>query len=277
MYFLLFFFGAAIGSFLNVIALRYRPERFLLSAKSIGGRSRCPKCRRTLRWFELVPLASFTLQGGRCRRCRARLSSRYPIVEILSGLIFVFVPVRLANFQFPIFNFPTLSILWILFFLTLLLVFLVDMRLSIIPDEANIFLMALAILLLSAHGGLPFSGSYGGLFGLQGNVWLNHIFAAIAGGAFFGLLILVTKGRGMGLGDLKLIIPLGFLFGWPAIIFLAAAAFILGAAYGVYAIWIRGKNMKSAVPFGPFIVAAAALVFFFGSPAIDAYFGWLLR
>ena len=90
---ILFFFGAAVGSFINVLATRYDPAAFLFSRRVIGGRSHCPGCGKTLRWFELIPLFSFLVQGGRCRRCKKRLSIQYLIVELLSGLIFVLVPV----------------------------------------------------------------------------------------------------------------------------------------------------------------------------------------
>ncbi|MBU6500328.1 MAG: prepilin peptidase [Patescibacteria group bacterium] len=274
---LLFIFGAAIGSFLNVVSVRYQPDKFLFSGKIIGGRSHCPNCKKTLRWFELVPLLSFMIQGGRCRRCGERLSFQYPAVEIVSGIFFVFVPQYLSSYYSLPITYYTLSVLWTLVFLTLLVVFLIDLRLSIIPDEANIILLALAILILVFGGGASFSGSYGTLFGFQGNVWLNHIFAAIIGGAFFGFLILATKGRGMGLGDLKLIIPLGFLFGWPDILFIMAAGFIIGAICGGYLILAYGKKLKSAVPFGPFLVASSVLIFFFGRTVLDNYFNWLLR
>ncbi len=89
---ILFVFGLAIGSFLNVVALRYDGERSLFDAGPVSGRSYCPHCGRTLRWFELVPLVSFIMQGAKCRRCHAPISFQYPLVELISGLVFVFVP-----------------------------------------------------------------------------------------------------------------------------------------------------------------------------------------
>src|SRR3989344_2404324 len=100
---LLFIFGAVLGSFINVLAVRYDPERFIFDSKVIGGRSYCPHCRKTLRWFELVPLMSFLFQRGQCLGCGRRISFQYPLVEIVAGLICVFVPMRLEGL---IFSFP---------------------------------------------------------------------------------------------------------------------------------------------------------------------------
>jgi leader peptidase (prepilin peptidase)/N-methyltransferase len=282
MSFLLFLFGAAIGSFLNVVALRYDPDRFLFG-RALSGRSHCPHCGTTLRWFELIPVLSFFFQAGRCRTCRARLSFRYPAVEILCGLLFVFVPLRMADPYFFLYlqhEFYLISSLWVLVFLLLLLMALIDLRFSIIPDEINVALLALggAITYASrpafgmASG--SFLGAYGFLFGFRDNIWTNHIvFGALAAGLFFLGLIFITRGRGMGVGDLKLVIPLGLLFGWPDILFVVGFAFILGSLVGAYAIFTGRKTLKHYVPFGPFLAVGGALVFFFGYQLVHWYLG----
>jgi len=279
--FFLFVFGAAIGSFLNVVILRYDPRKLLLG-KSLLGRSRCPRCGKILRWFELVPLVSFAVQLGRCRTCGVRLSIQYPLVEILSGLIFVLVPIHLKTFYFLLstFHFTALSALWVLVFLALLVIFFIDLRLSIIPDETNLFLGLLGILIVFAGQSYfgpsqgSFLGGYSLIFGLRTGVgiWFNHILAALGAGALFAFIIFVTRGRGMGMGDLKLAIPLGLVFGWPDIIIVLGLSFIIGSIFGVGAIALRRKNLKSSVPFGPFLVAASALVFFFGQDMVGLYF-----
>lgn len=107
-YFIFFVFGAIVGSFLNVVSLRYQPEQKVFDIKIIGGRSRCPHCGKTLTWYELIPIISFLIQLGKCRSCRHRLSFQYPIVEILSGFIFLVVPWHFNNFQFSIINFQSI-------------------------------------------------------------------------------------------------------------------------------------------------------------------------
>lgn len=284
---LLFVLGTAFGSFLNVLALRYDPDKFIFHKEAIGGRSRCPHCGKKLRWHELLPLVSFAVQRGRCRTCSARLSWQYPAVEILSGLIFVFVPRGLEGYFFlsPYSYFlPAVyyafSALWILSFLVLLLAALIDIRLYLIPDELSAGLVILgaagAYLLTPYWGaaGTSFLGSYELLFGLRENVWLNRAAAAALGAVVLGSLVLLTRGRGMGAGDVKLIFALGVLFGWPEIIFILAFGFIFGSAVGLALIALGQKKFKGFVPFGPFLAAASVFVFFFGREALDLYF-WL--
>lgn len=277
----LFVLGTAVGSFLNVVILRYDPEKFLFG-QALLGRSRCRSCRRTLRWFELVPIISFLIQRGRCRTCKARLNIQYPVVEILGGLIFIFVPrqIKIFYFALPAVHLAALSTLWILVFLTLLLVFFIDLRLFIIPDEANVFLGLLGILIIAvgrsyfgpAQG--SFLGAYSLIFGLRVGIgiWLNHFLAVLVALALFALIIFITRGRGMGMGDLKLAVPLGFVFGWPDVILVLGLGFVIGSVFGFYAIACRRKNLKSFVPFGPFLAAASALVFFFGQEIVGVYF-----
>lgn len=249
---ILFVFGIAIGSFLNVVILRYDGERFLLDHRAIGGRSHCPHCRRTLRWFELIPVASYLLQGGRCRNCGVRLTVQYPIVELLSGIIFMGVPFALAGA--PI----ALSVLWVTVIEALLVMSFIDLRLGIIPDEINIVIGVVGVFLAIFSG----QGA-GGIIG--------RIAGAALAGAFFGLLIAITRGRGMGMGDLKLAVPLGLVFGWPAIVLVLVLAFVLGAAVGMIAVIRHRKTMKGTVPFGPFLALSSVIAFFWGPQAIAWY------
>lgn len=278
---ILFLFGVAMGSFLNVVALRYDGEHFLFSPKLIGGRSHCPHCKKTLRWFELIPLLSFIIQGGACRTCKTRISFRYPIMELLSGAIFVFIPLRLSSALYLASHVSALvgfSVIWIIAFETLLLIASIDLLLGIIPDELNIALGIIGIveLIFIAQsfgiGNPSFFGDFASIFGLQSSVWINHIVGALFGVGFFGGLVAVTRGKGMGMGDVKLALPLGLLFGWPDILFIAAFAFVIGGVYGIFLVTFGKKTMKSAVPFGPFLVLGAAIVFFWGSALFNWYF-----
>jgi leader peptidase (prepilin peptidase)/N-methyltransferase len=279
---ILFVFGLAIGSFLNVVALRYDGGLTapLFSPRAIGGRSHCPQCGRTLRWFELVPLASYIIQGGACRNCGAKIGLQYPVAELISGLIFVFVPLRImAASGAGGALFIGLAAFWVIAFEMLFLMSLIDIRLGIIPDGLNISVFVLALFFNIFVGGSlgaanhSLLGAYASVFGLQSNLWVNHIAAALLAGAFFGLLIAITRGRGMGFGDLKLAVPLGFLMGWPDILIAAAFAFVIGAIAGLIAIASRRRTMKGSLPFGPFFALGAAVVFFFGYQILQ----WYLR
>lgn len=275
----LFIFGAAFGSFINVLALRYDPDRRLLARPAWSGRSRCPHCGKTLRWFELVPILSFLFQGGRCLRCNKRLSLQYPFAEAASGLIFAFVPAQVQAL-FPALALPQLvllSALWIAVFASLLLMSLIDLRLKLIPDELQAWLavLGLALALCSAVlGPSRLAGPYDPMFG-PSNVWLNRILAVVISSAFIGLLVLATRGRGMGFGDLKLMFGFGLIFGWPGILLLLFLAFVIGAAWGLLAIRLGAKRLKSAVAFGPFLALAGLIVFFWGGEIMSFYFGLL--
>jgi prepilin signal peptidase PulO-like enzyme (type II secretory pathway) len=279
---ILFIFGAVLGSFLNVLATRYNPNKFILDPAVIGGRSHCDNCGKTLRAYELIPIISFVLQRGRCRSCGAVLSLQYPVSEMLSGVIVAATPSALRLFALGSGNWLLLSALWTAALLVLLLISLIDLRLNIIPDETIIFLSALSlpiILLSTRMFGLAqgsFVGPYALLLGFRGNIWLNHFFGAASAGSFFLLLYIITRGRGMGMGDVKLAFALGFLFGWPDVGVAGALAFIIGSLFGVIGILRHKNTMKSALPFGPFLALGAALTFFFGAQIMSWYFGLLL-
>jgi prepilin signal peptidase PulO-like enzyme (type II secretory pathway) len=275
---LLFILGAAVGSFLGVISDRYRENLPIWDKKIIGGRSRCEFCKKQLSWFELIPVLSFLLQSGKCRSCRRWIGWRYLFFEIISGLIFVSVPVSLSNnFYILHSEFYILSVLWLSVFSILFLISLIDYRLRIIPDEANLVLVFLGILItyfepFSEAAG-SFVGHYAMLFGLRSSAWVNHLVAAAVIGLFFAALILITRGKGMGGGDMKLAIAMGSVFGWPDILFVAAFSFIIGSVFGIGAMIFKKEKLKSRIAFGPFLAASGLIVFMFGYGIVNFYFG----
>ena len=280
----LFVFGSAIGSFIKVIADRYDPDKFILKKSTLGGRSACPKCGHKLELVELVPLLSFLLLRGRCRKCGKKIGFSYPVVEIISGLIFVFVPYFLSHLptvkllNLSALNYTLLASGYTLVFLVLLLLSLIDIRLKIIPDETNIFLIILgvAIAFLIPSGIVTanhsFTGAYALLFGVQNNLLFNRLVGLLFGIVFYGLLILITRGRGMGLGDLKFSAALGVVFGLPDIIFITFFSFMIGSIFSLPSLIFRKRGLKSFLPFGPFIALSALVVFFFGEKLLKLYF-----
>ncbi len=278
---LLFVFGALFGSFVNVLALRYDPERSIFARPAWSGRSRCPHCKKTLRWYELVPLASFILQDGRCRRCRARLSFQYPVAELISGLIFAFVPGRVA-LLFPYLPpqiYVLLSALWILVFLVFLLLSLIDARHQLIPDELQIIAglagLGLAALLARFAPDASLIGPYALIFNAEGNIWLNRLWGLLATTLPIALLVFGTRGRGMGAGDLKLALVLGIVFGWPSGLFVLFLGFVIGALFGLGGILFGHSRLKSAVAFGPFLALGGFLIFLYGQELLRGYLGLL--
>lgn len=270
-----FFLGAAIGSFLNVLAVRYDPDKPLFGRHATGGRSHCPHCGKTLRAYELVPFVSFFLQRGRCRSCGARLSIQYVAAEVLAGALFAFAPLALHGFFLTSPWELFFSVLWIAAFSILILLSLIDVRLQIIPDETVIILAVLGALHISGEilsgTHLSFVRAYAYLFGFMGPL-ASGIVGAFVGAVFFGALIAITRGRGMGVGDMKLAAALGLLFGWPDIGLLVVLSFIVGSAAALVQIARKRRSMKQFLAFGPFLAAGAVLVFALGSNILDFYF-----
>ena len=259
-YILVFIFGTIVGSFLNVVILRYN------TGVSIArGRSFCFSCGRKLGPLELIPVLSFFLQGGKCIGCESKISWQYPVVETLTGLLFVGV---FANYLGLIgLYFDTWYVLISLIIMAVLMAITVyDMRHKIIPDGLVITFGALALLKIVADFFLMNSTS--------GEIKTHVIWFLLAGPVLalpFFLIWLFSKGRWMGLGDPKLILGIGWflgpVFGLSAIIL----AFWSGALYGL-ALMILSKfswhglkiDGKTEVPFAPFLILGFLLVYFFG-------------
>lgn len=241
----LFVFGLIVGSFLNVLAFRYDPEGRFFSFKKWTGRSHCLFCSQQLKWYELIPVLSFIIQEGRCLVCRRKLSWQYPLVELASGLAF------LLPYYFN-FNW-VLSVLWILIFIIFILIWAIDFRLMVIPDELIILLAALGLILIDQTAGL----------------WWNHLAAALSAAFFLGAIILLSRGKAMGMGDLKLVAVLGLIFGWPDIVLVLALAFIIGAIVGLFLLAFGKKKFKDAIPFGPFLILSSSIVVFFSQTIIE--------
>jgi prepilin signal peptidase PulO-like enzyme (type II secretory pathway) len=282
----LFVLGLAFGSFLNVITLRFSPERGFYNKQHVSGRSMCPHCHKVLSWYELIPLASYLIQKGKCRTCQARLTVQYPLVEFASALIFLFVPTTLGGlFMLMVPNYLLLlvvaSIIWITALLFLLAAFIIDLRHYIIPNSVNltVFIVAVIWIVIGWQSG-AFSSIFGASFLKQFAVVfpslaspiLNHLLGAVAGSLFFLAIYLLSRGRAMGMGDIKLIAALGLLFGWPDIIVIMLLSFIIGAIVASALLIMKKKTMTDKIPFGPFIVAATFITFFFGAGLMSLYF-----
>jgi len=285
MYFILFVLGVALGSFLNVLTLRYDPEK-KFSFRSIQGRSRCMSCGKQLRWYELIPLISFCIQRGMCRSCKTSLSRQYPIIELLMGVI----AVGIGYIFFHIFSFPLAIVLWapyvatlfwIIVSMVLLFALIIDAKHFIIPNGTNMLLFGFGIVWTAflalwgfnedmAHG--SFLTHFAQLIEPWQGIILNHLIGMGVAGIFFLLIVVMSRGKGMGVGDIKLIGSLGLLFGWPDIAIIIISSFIIGTIAIVPSLILRQKHGSDKVPFGPFIVMASFLVLFWGTGLLQAYF-----
>jgi prepilin signal peptidase PulO-like enzyme (type II secretory pathway) len=276
----IFIFGLAVGSFLNVVIFRLSTEnRSLAIARErfSARRSRCPSCERVLAWYDLVPILSFMWLRGKCRYCQKPISWQYPLVELATGLLFV----QIFNFQFSIFNefsisqlsiFDWLSLAYLLFLnCVLLVVFVYDLKHYIIPDIIifpaiiiSFFWLCLSSLKIG-HWSLIENWSL-----VIGN-FLGYLLAATVAAIFFLLIILITRGKGMGWGDVKLVFLMGLILGWPQILAALFLAFFAGAVFGIGLIIVGKKQWQSQIPFGPFLVGGALIALFWEAQIMNFY------
>ena len=260
---LLFILGSLFGSFINVVAIRYNTGR-----SYINGRSSCPNCNTELKWFELIPIFSFIFLYGRCRICGNKISWQYPIIEILTGILFVGVAMRELAL-WPVYSgFPNGLIYTILFFVYYVFIFslltviaVYDVCHKIIPNQ----LVYLFIFLSVAKLILFF---YIKDFQLNSIDWLD-LLSPIAMFLPFAFLWKVSDGRWMGFGDAKLAFGIGALLGFVSGVSVIILSFWLGAIWSIglivyNKIFGKGKSvhMSTEIPFAPFLILAVIIIFF---------------
>jgi leader peptidase (prepilin peptidase)/N-methyltransferase len=278
--FILFAFGAAIGSFINVVIFRYDGESPLFSIKKLGGRSHCMQCRAQIKWYDLIPVLSYVFLRGKCRACKARISPQYPLIELLTGAAFL-LP---ALFFYSYYSFPVIHAypavmagLWLIVITLMIILASIDMRLMLIPDEAVIGLSIVG-LALSSYGN-SFLGAYVSLFPQFVNPFLNHLAGGLFGLALLGCIILVSRGRAMGMGDVKLAGAMGLILGFPDIVFALALSFLVGGIWSMGLLALkwgrRTTTMKTMIPFGPFMVAGFFIHIFWIEKLMAWYFALL--
>lgn len=273
-----FILGAVLGSFIKVLADRS------LSNKSFRGRSYCTACRHKLAWYDLLPIVSFFLLGGKCRYCRKSFSSEYILVEISSGIIFALVFWKV----FP--NFYDLP-LKIFFTCVLLVLFITDLKKMFIPDRIVlpalvVTLIYLVLLTIYKIGYLFYYLSQSRIGQLllppNSDYFQRHaiisayplfwgIVMALLIGGFFTLLILITKGRGMGGGDVKLGALIGLSLGFPGSLVALMLSFISGAVFSIGLILLKKKHFGQSIPFGPFLVFGSIVSLLWGNQIVDWY------
>lgn len=240
---ILFLFGISIGSFLNVVI-----DRLPFEESIIAGRSHCDFCKKTLAWYDLIPLFSFVFLRGRCRDCHSRLSLQYPLIEILTGLAFVAIfLIEQRSMQFSYTQFM-LDLCLIASGISL---FMMDVKYTILSDKVLLvatLCIGIKIVLTSPLSLLPLLG-----------IGVVSSFPLL-------LLFIFTKGRGMGFGDVKLAGVMGFLLGFPLIIVAYYVAFLTGALYAIILIMLGKKKFKgSTIAFGPFLLLATVVTALWGN------------
>lgn len=283
-YLILFILGTFFGSFLNVVSDRLPKKESILF-----GRSKCDFCKKKLKPKNLIPLLSYLFQKGRCSYCRERLTFLYPLSEALTG--FAFIGAAKLSGILGIVDFASIFglIFYIIVFSFFIIMFLTDYKECLIPDvivfPAIIFVLislvaTRAIDLVSLYQKL--SGETFGLYLIKAGYFDRQlIFAAKDMGyillssliisLFFYFLVWVTKGKGMGGGDIKLGFLIGLVNGFPYNVVAIFLGFVLGAIYSLILIGFRKKSLKDTIAFGPFLIGASVITLFYGANILNWY------
>lgn len=238
--------GLCFGSFINVVIYRLNNED-----SPFAGRSYCPKCKHKLSWYDLFPLISFLSLAGKCRYCHKKISWQYPIVEFVIGLLAVFLWVyEIRDFNYFI-GFVVVLKYFLLFsiFSSLFVIFVSDILYMTVPTIPLIFSFISSLFYLFLTGSFSFI----------------NIISSIVCFLFFLFLYLITKGRGMGFGDVLLALFMGMFLGYPNVIISFYIAFLTGAFFGVILILIKKKRFGEHIAFGPFLIFGIFIAFFYGN------------
>lgn len=231
-----------MGSFINCLAWRLYKEETIL------GRSYCPKCLKQLNWFDNIPLFSFLMLKGKCRHCSQKISWQYPLVEFITGLLFAAAFVSFIDYSW-----------WFLLkvaivILTLILVFIFDFRWYLIPVN----------FLLWTGGVLAVVGFFSYPYGLGAYI-LALFISVIASSLFFAAQYWVTRGKGIGEGDIWLGMFLGIIFvNLSDLIVAILSAYFIGSIFGLTLIVLKKKKLGSKLPLGVFLTIGALISIFFG-------------
>jgi prepilin signal peptidase PulO-like enzyme (type II secretory pathway) len=248
LYFILFFLGLAIGSFLNAWMWRVRVGKSV-----IKGRSVCTVCTEQIVWYDNIPVVSFICLTGKCRKCKKPISWQYILVELWMGLAFLAL-----GFFYNVFNVELVRDLFIISGLTF--IFIYDLKYKEILDRITLPLSLLLFI---------FSIIY------SWHTWQNMSVAITIGAGFFLLQYIISKGRWIGGGDIRMGLLMGIILGWPNIILGLFLAYILGAIISLILIALKNKKMASETPFGTYLAIGTIIAMYFGDFIVNWYLGLL--
>jgi len=245
-----FLLGLSVGSFLNCLIYR------LLLRKNILGRSFCPKCQHQLSWLDLIPVFSFLFLGGRCRYCQQKISWQYPLVELTTGLLFLFAFLRLSQ-EFTVYSLQfTVFLLrnW-LFIIVLIFIFVYDLKYMLIEDmvviPATVVIFFLNLLIFRSLSLILL----GGIIGL----------------GFFLVQYILTAKKGVGEGDLRLGLLMGLAFGWSKILIALFVSYLIGGSVALILLLTGQKKLTSKIPLGPFLALGSLITLFFSQEILSFY------
>lgn len=247
---IVFIFGIIVGSFLNVCIYRL-PRNISIIRPS----SACPSCNTPIKPWDNIPILSYILLRGKCRKCGESISLRYPMVELLNGLFYI---AALNNFGLG-WHLPFLFA----FVSAMIVITLIDLDFQIIPDV--ITLPGIVIGMISASFLLPdpFNVSVVG--------FKNSLIGFLLGGGLYYLIAVLSRG-GMGGGDIKMMAMVGAFSGWKAVLLTTFIGSLVGSIFGIFLMVFKGKGRKTKIPFGPFLALGAIITLFWGGKILHWYF-----
>jgi len=247
---LIFILGLIVGSFSNVCIYRIpRNESIIYPA------SHCPNCHSPIKPVDNIPLLSYILLKGRCRNCKSKISIQYPIVEFLTGLIYLII--------YLIYGLSIQSLIYIILSSALIIIAFIDLKEQIIPDIISLPGIGVGLILSFFVPYVSFINSALGVFVGGGTI----LVIGLAGSVIF-------KKEAMGGGDVKLAAMIGAFLGWRYIIISLFLGFFLGALAGIFLILSKIKSREDVVPFGPFIVLGSFITLLWGEKLISWYIGF---
>ncbi len=251
---LIFILGTIIGSFLNVVIFRLKTNETILK-----NRSHCNYCQKKLNWYELIPLISFIIQLGKCRKCKKKISWQYPLVELSTGLIFLLIFIFFGqNWQFP---YTVYTYFLFLISCFLIIIFVYDLKHYLVADKI-IYPAIIFAFLFNIFVWFITNNFY---------IFISSIIAGFSVGGFFLILVLISKEKWMGKGDILIGVLMGLILGTPMIIVGLVLAFLIGAIVSLILVAFKKKNMKSEIPFGPFLILGTAISIFWGNVLLNWY------
>ncbi|MDY0361848.1 MAG: prepilin peptidase [Desulforegulaceae bacterium] len=246
-----FIFGSCIGSFLNVCILRIPNDISIAFPPSA-----CTKCNEPIKWYDNIPVLSYIFLMGKCRNCKTKISIQYPLVELFTGFM--------AFYTVLSFSLTIKTVFVFIFACVLIVISVIDLHHQIIPDIISLpgipVFFVLAIILKEIN-------------------FLDLVLGILLGGGILYLIAFLyyffTKKEGMGGGDIKLLAMIGAFIGYKGIFFTIFFSSVLGTIIGIILIIIKGRNMKYALPFGPFLSLGALIYIYFGDFIIYHYINFI--
>lgn len=245
LYIMIFLFGIVIGSFLNVCIYRIPKKENIVKI-----RSHCMECNYQLKWYDLIPLFSYLVLGGRCRKCKTKLSVQYPLVEFMNGLLYILV-VAVNGLSIE-------SLLYCLMFSALVTLSVIDFRTYEIPLGINLFILTLGLIRVA----------------IDYQNFLDYLIGFLSVSGFLYLLFLVTKGRGIGGGDIKLMAVSGLMIGWKCNLLALAFGCIIGSV--IHIIRMKVSKEDHVLALGPYLSVGIMIAALWGEELLQWYFTAIL-